>query len=82
MNTVINAKELRSGLPKVVQKVRRGIRFTVLYRSRPAFQVVPIDAAEAPAGKVEDDPLYRAKPLGRSVDGRSAADHDGLLYGR
>ena len=82
MNTVINAKELRSGLPKVVQKVRRGIRFTVLYRSRPAFQVVPIDAAEGPTGKVEDDPLYRAKPLGRSVDGRSAADHDGLLYGR
>ena len=82
MNTIINAKELRSGLPKVVQKVRRGIRFTVLYRSRPAFQVVPIDAAEDPTGKVEDDPLYRAKPLGRSVDGRSAADHDGLLYGR
>ena len=82
MNTVINAKELRSGLPKVVQKVRRGIRFTVLYRSGPAFQAVPVDAAENPAGDVENDPLYRAKPLGRSVDGRSAADHDRWLYGR
>ncbi len=82
MNTVINAKELRAGLPQVVRKVRRGMRFTVLYRSRPAFQVVPVDASEQPAGEVAEDPLYRAKPLGRSVDGRSAADHDALLYGR
>jgi antitoxin (DNA-binding transcriptional repressor) of toxin-antitoxin stability system len=82
MNTVINAKELRSGLPEVVRKVRRGMRFTVLYRSRPAFQVVPVDALEIPKGEVADDPLYRAKPLGRSIDGRSAADHDALLYGR
>jgi antitoxin (DNA-binding transcriptional repressor) of toxin-antitoxin stability system len=82
MNTLINAKELRSGLPQVVRKVRLGMRFTVLYRSRPAFQVVPVDAAEHPTGEVTEDPLYRAKPLGRSVDGRSAADHDALLYGR
>jgi antitoxin (DNA-binding transcriptional repressor) of toxin-antitoxin stability system len=75
MNTVINAKELRSGLSQVVQKVRRGMRFTVLYRSRPAFQVVPVDAAENPVGEAEEDPLYRAKPLGRS------ADHDSVLYG-
>ena len=60
----------------------RGMRFTVLYRSRPAFQVVPVDASEKPTGEVAEDPLYRAKPLGRSVDGRSAADHDGSLYGR
>jgi antitoxin (DNA-binding transcriptional repressor) of toxin-antitoxin stability system len=82
MNTVINAKELRSGLPQVVRKVRRGMRFTVLYRSRPAFQVVPVDASEHPPGEVAEDPLYRAQPLGRSVDGRSAAEHDALLYGR
>jgi prevent-host-death family protein len=82
MNTVINAKELRAELPQVVRKVRRGMRFTVLYRSRPAFQVVPVDASEAPKGEVAEDPLYRAKPLGRSADGRSAADHDTLIYGR
>ena len=82
MNTVINAKELRSGLAEVVRKVRRGMRFTVLYRSRPAFQVVPVDASEIPTGEVAEDPLYRAKPLGRSADGRSTADPDALLYGR
>ena len=82
MNTVINAKELRSGLPQVVRNVRRGTRFTVLYRSRPAFQIVPVDVAEYAMGEVAEDPLYRAKPLGRSVDGRSSVDHDSLLYGR
>jgi antitoxin (DNA-binding transcriptional repressor) of toxin-antitoxin stability system len=80
MNAIINAKELRAALPEVVAKVRRGARFTVLYRSRPAFQVVPVDAATGPEGNLEDDPLYRAKPLGRSTDGRTAADHDAVLY--
>ena len=31
-NITINAKELRASLPKVVERVRRGARFTVLYR--------------------------------------------------
>jgi antitoxin (DNA-binding transcriptional repressor) of toxin-antitoxin stability system len=80
MNTMINAKELRASLPEVVEKVRRGARFTVLYRSRPAFQVVPMDAAQGAVGELENDPLYHAKPVGRSTDGRKAADHDSLLY--
>jgi len=82
MNTLINAKELRASLPALVGKVRRGERFTVLYRSRPAFQVVPVDEVPVVAGNLASEPLYRAKPLGRSTDGRSAADHDSLLYGK
>lgn len=80
MNTVINAKELRASLPDVVRRVRHGARFTVLYRSRPAFQVVPVEATSPLDGELADDPLYRAKPVGRSADGCSAAAHDGLLY--
>jgi antitoxin (DNA-binding transcriptional repressor) of toxin-antitoxin stability system len=80
MNTVINAKELRASLPSLVEKVRRGARFTVLYRSRPAFQVVPMDASPSAASDLESDPLYHAKPVGCSTDGRSAAHHDLLLY--
>ena len=80
MNTIINAKDLRASLPEVVEKVRRGARFTVLYRSRPAFQVIPVDATTHPKEDLEEDPLYRAKPLGRSTDGRAAADHDALLH--
>jgi antitoxin (DNA-binding transcriptional repressor) of toxin-antitoxin stability system len=82
MNTLISAKELRASLPKVVAKVRRGARFTVLYRSRPAFQVVPVTAAPEAVGDLDHDSLYRAKPVGRSKDGRSSADHDAFLYGK
>ena len=82
MNVPINAKRLRGSLPDVVERVRRGTRFTVIYRSRPAFQIVPVnDAGEAP-GALTDDPLYRAQAVGRSRDGRSAEDHDAVLYGR
>lgn len=82
MNVSINAKRLRASLPDVVQRVRKGTRFTVIYRSRPAFQIVPVDeAAQAPA-PLTDDPLYRARAVGRSSDGRTAADHDAVLYGR
>ncbi len=80
MSTVINAKELRASLPEVVERVRRGTRFTVLYRSRPAFQIVPVDDPGVTRSKLADDPLYRAKPLGRCSDGRTAADHDAVLY--
>jgi antitoxin (DNA-binding transcriptional repressor) of toxin-antitoxin stability system len=80
--SVINAKQLRQSLPKIVERVRRGERFVVLYRSRPAFEVVPVSGvADAPI-RLEDEPLYRAKPVGRSRDGRSAAEHDEILYGK
>lgn len=81
MNITINAKQLRASLPKLVERVRRGARFTVLYRSRRAFQIVPIDETEAPRSSLKADPLYRAKAVGRSGDGRTAADHDAVLYG-
>lgn len=82
MNTLISAKELHASLPQIVAKVRRGARFIVLYRSRPAFQVVPVDAPPGSAGDLANDSLYRAKPVGRSTDGLSAAEHDALLYAR
>ena len=82
MSTTINAKELRGSLPKLVARVRMGARFVVIYRSRPAFQIVPVDHREAALAPLEDDPLYHAEPVGRSADGRTAADHDDVLYGR
>jgi len=80
MNTLITAKELRATLPSVVEKVRRGARYTVVYRSRHAFQVIPVDAPAEAAAAANEDPLYRAASLGRSTDGRTAADHDRTLY--
>jgi antitoxin (DNA-binding transcriptional repressor) of toxin-antitoxin stability system len=82
MNIIINAKQLRASLPKLVERVHKGARFTVLYRSHPAFQIVPVDETEAPRTPLEADPLYRAGAVGRSTDGRAAAEHDKSLYGQ
>jgi prevent-host-death family protein len=81
MNISINAKRLRASLPDVVERVRKGTRFTVIYRSRPAFQIVPVSDAENASVALIDDPLYRAPAVGRSKDGRTSADHDAVLYG-
>jgi antitoxin (DNA-binding transcriptional repressor) of toxin-antitoxin stability system len=82
MNIPINAKRLRATLPEVVERVRKGTRFTVIYRSRPAFQIVPVnDPGDVPVS-LTDDPLYRAEAVGSSVDGRTSTDHDAVLYPR
>ena len=79
-NISINAKRLRASLPEVVERVRKGTRFTVIYRSRPAFQIVPVTDTADERTALEDDPLYRAPAVGRSRDGHSARDHDAELY--
>jgi prevent-host-death family protein len=81
MKDAINAKELRASLPEVVERVRRGARITVIYRSRPAFQIIPVGDITEPGPPLEADPLFRAEAVGHSRDGRSAADHDAVLYG-
>jgi prevent-host-death family protein len=82
MDRTINAKQLRASLPETVRRVQRGERFTVLYRSRPAFRIVPVDEALAGAElPLAEDPIYRATAVGRSSDGRAARDHDLILYG-
>jgi prevent-host-death family protein len=82
MGISITAKDLRASLPEVVRRVRRGDRFTVVYRSKPAFRIVPVDEPELRDAPLEQDPLYRAPAVGRSTDGHRAADHDEVLYRR
>ena len=82
MERTINAKQLRASLPETVRRVRRGERFTVLYRSRPAFRIVPVEAgSEAAFSPLAEDPIYRAPAVGRSSDGLASRDHDRVLYG-
>ena len=82
MSKVINAKTLRNRMASIVERVRKGDRFTVLYRSRPAFQIVPVGSDGLELGRLEDDPLYQAEAVGRSTDGLTTADHDAILYGK
>ena len=78
----INAKALRASLPDVVRRVQKGARFTVIYRSRPAFQIVPLGEAEQEPVPLDEDPLYEAGPGGASNDGRGSAAHDDVLYSK
>jgi antitoxin (DNA-binding transcriptional repressor) of toxin-antitoxin stability system len=80
VNISINAKQLRGSLPDVVARVRKGARFTVVYRSEAAFQIVPVGESEQPMAALANDSLYRAAAVGRSIDGESSVDHDELLY--
>jgi hypothetical protein len=54
----------------------------VIYRSRPAFQIVPVDDKAGAPISLADDTLYRAEAVGSSDDGRTSIDHDGILYPR
>jgi prevent-host-death family protein len=78
----LSAKQLRASLPKIVARVRRGERFTVLYRSRPAFRIVPVSEDVVADQPLADDPLYGSEAVGASSDGLSSKDHDRVLYGR
>lgn len=79
--TTINARELRRDLAKVVKRVRLGQRFTVLYRSRVAFEIVPPGERVEGKGDTERDALFDAPPVGSSANGLAALDHDRDLYG-
>lgn len=66
----------------MVRRVQKGVRFTVIYRSRPAFQIIPLGDAEQAPVPLEEDPLFQAETISASRDGRGASEHDELLYGR
>ena len=80
MPEMISAKQLRERLRDVVEKVRHGKRFTVLYRSRPAFDIVPVDSPPLDSIPLESDTLYQAPAVGASESGDAAARHDEVLY--
>lgn len=78
---IINTRQLREEMPRVVQSVRRGKSFLVLHRSRPAFALTPPGAEGRPLAPLSEDPLYQWDGVGASEDGPKSADHDRVLYG-
>jgi antitoxin (DNA-binding transcriptional repressor) of toxin-antitoxin stability system len=65
----------------VVRRVRAGEPITVIHGSRPAFRIVPVEDARTLDGPLDADPVYGASAVGRSRDGRSAAEDDAIPYG-
>jgi len=82
MQKTINTKELRASLSEIVDGVKRGEKYTVLYRSKPAFRIVPLDDTDRISCPLSKDPLYGAHGVGESSDGLTSGDHDKILYGR
>jgi antitoxin (DNA-binding transcriptional repressor) of toxin-antitoxin stability system len=82
MKHTINVKELRATLPEIVKKIQRGDQYTVLYRSRPAFRIVGLNAEEKMMIPLSDDLLYKTAAVGASADGLNGDDHDLTLYGK
>lgn len=78
---IINTRQLREEMPRVVKSVRNGKRFLVLHRSRPAFELAPPEPAAEPLPLLEQDPVFGWDGVGASEDGLRAADHDRSLYG-
>ena len=79
MSSTINIKILRREMGRIVDRVQRGEDFIVLYRSRPAFRIVPMTGAFT-HGSGEGDSLYQAEAVGTSADEVIVADHDRALY--
>jgi prevent-host-death family protein len=82
MEEIVNAKTLRAELAAILERVRKGARITVVYRSRAVCRLVPCEGAAERLGAPEEDALYQAGPVGRSTDGLTASDHDAVLYGK
>ena len=80
MPDMISAKQLRERLRDVVESVKRGRRYTVLYRSQPVFDIVPVGGPSIENVPLASDPLYQAPPVGLSASGDAAARHDEVLY--
>lgn len=76
----IDFERLLVELPRIVEEVGRGSRFTVLYRGRPAFDIVAPGEGPACVGEVPVDSLHGAPSVGSSKTGQVAARHDEILY--
>ena len=71
---------LRREMGRIVERVGKDEDSTVLYRSRPAFRIVPVTGAFTHRCG-QGDSLYQAEAVGTATDGLTAVDHDRVLYG-
>lgn len=61
MKTTISVKELRMNFPAIRKKLEKGERFTIIYRSKPLAELMPVspditDWGDSPNGRIHDLP--------------------------
>lgn len=77
-NRPISFEVISDDLVTIEQEARK--IDSILYRSHPAFQIIPIDASLKKQTPLEEDPLYHTKPLIASGHPGAAEKHDSYLY--
>ena len=75
MTEAIDVGDLEKRVPQVVQALRHGARFTVLYHGSPAFDIVPVSAQTGAELSAESDLPYRCPASGASEHGETASQH-------
>lgn len=78
---IINTKQLRLELPRMIRRIAEGQRYLVLHRSKPTFEIIPHRAEPTNLPPLGKDPVLQSGELGESADKASGADHDRFLYG-
>ncbi len=63
----INAKQFRQNFQAIGEKVKQGNIYTVIYRSRPMFNLVPLGQATSPE-KDKGDFFESLKKVQKSID--------------
>lgn len=80
MQTTISSGQLKSNFGQIIGQIKKGNKFTVSYRKRPAFEILPLARQEQCIADLKSDPLYHSGPLGRSSTGDASLKHDQVLY--
>jgi antitoxin (DNA-binding transcriptional repressor) of toxin-antitoxin stability system len=71
MNKIISMQDIRTSLAAIADEAERGERFIVVRRSRPAFQIGPVNAGPASGPGDEGDWLKRLFKLADEAHGNS-----------
>lgn len=60
MTKVIGLKQLQQNTKMVRQGVAKGVKFIVVYRSQPIFEITPIDEKYTFAEEMKETGLYKS----------------------
>jgi len=58
MTKIIGIKELQTGTKNIRKEVEKGVNFIVIYRSKPIFEIRPIDSTFEFTGDLDSSGLY------------------------
>lgn len=67
MSTIIGLKQLRENTEEIIERAKRGESFTVIRRSKPIFELKPVDTGNAELGLWLDEYIAHNRQLLESL---------------